>query len=258
MSFTNKVVLITGAARGIGEAAAKIFAQKGAAVVIVDLDEAAANKVSQAIVQAGGKCQAIGADITDKAQVAQMVEQIIDEYGRIDVLVNNAGIFIPKDFLDIEEETWDKTFAVNVKGTFLCSQVVAPMMIKQKQGRIINLGSIQAKIPSPRYVHYCAAKAAILHFTRALALILGPHKITVNAIAPGPTGTEMLDEVIKGNPDMERIIIEGDAREFRIGIPMGRIADPEDQAKAIVFLASEDASHITGQTLHVDGGQSIF
>ena len=187
-----------------------------------------------------------------------MVDQIKKEYGTIHILVNNAGIFIPMDFFDLDEETWDKTFSVNVKGIFLCSQAVSPLMIEQNYGRMINLSSIQAKIPSPKYMHYCSAKASVIHLTRVLALILAPHKITVNAIAPGPTGTEMLDEIIKGDPQMERLIIEGDARQFRIGIPMGRIATPEDQAKAILLLASDAASHITGQTIHVDGGQSIF
>jgi NAD(P)-dependent dehydrogenase (short-subunit alcohol dehydrogenase family) len=258
MRFEDKVVLITGAGRGIGEATAKAFSREGAVVVINDLDEATAGKVSEAIVREGGKSVAICADITSKGQVLQMVDQVARECGSIHVLVNNAGLFIPMDFFDLDEETWDKTFSVNVKGMFLCSQAVSPMMIKQSHGRIINLASIQAKIPSARYMHYCASKASVLHFTRVLALILARHKITVNAIAPGPTGTEMLDAVMKGDPGMERLIIEGDAQQFRIGIPMGRIAAPEDQAKAILFLASEAAGHITGQTLHVDGGQSIF
>jgi len=258
MTFKDRVVLITGAGRGIGEASAKAFAREGAIVVINDLDEEAAKKAAESIVKGGGQSIFICADITQKGQVTDMVEHIKKEYGSIHILVNNAGVFIPMDFFDLDEETWDKTYAVNVKGMFFCSQAVSPLMIQQDYGRIINLSSIQAKIPSPRYMHYCSAKASVIHFTRVLALILAPHKITVNAIAPGPTGTDMLDELIKGDPQMERLIIEGDAGQFRIGIPMGRIATPEDQAKAILFLASEAASHITGQTIHVDGGQSIF
>lgn len=258
MAFKDKVVLITGGGRGIGEATARLFAQEGAKVVINDLDEDAANKVAESIVWDGGESIPICADISQKVLVGEMVNHIKKEYGTIHILVNNAGIFVPMDFFEMDEETWDKTFSVNVKGTFLCSQAVSPLMIKQTYGRIINLSSIQAKIPSAKYMHYCSAKASVIHLTRVLALILAPHKITVNAIAPGPTQTEMLDEIIKGDPQMERLIIEGDARQFRIGVPMGRIAIPEDQAKAILLLASDAASHITGQTIHVDGGQSIF
>jgi NAD(P)-dependent dehydrogenase (short-subunit alcohol dehydrogenase family) len=258
MDFEDKIVLITGAGKGIGEATAKSFASQGAVVVINDLDEAAAKKVSESIIQEGGRAMSVCADITRRDQVYGMVDRIERTYETIHILVNNAGVFIPKDFFDLDDETWDKTFSVNVKGMFLCSQAVSPLMIHQNYGRIINLSSIQAKIPSTRYMHYCSAKASVIHFTRVLALILAPNKITVNAVAPGPTGTEMLDEIIRGDPQMERLIIEGDARQFRIGIPLGRIATPEDQAKTVLFLASEAAGHITGQTIHVDGGQSVF
>jgi len=258
MQFQNRVALITGAGRGIGRATAQGFARAGASVVVNDIDERYAERTRDDITREGGRAIAVHADITVKGQVEKMIAEAEKAYGSIHILVNNAGIFSPMDFFDLDEETWDRTFSINMKGMFFCAQLVSKIMMENRYGRIINLASILAKIPFKKYVHYCASKAAVIQFTKALALILSEYGITVNAVAPGPTYTDMLNEVIKGDPDMEKIIIHGDAEQFRIGIPLRRIAQPEDQASMIRFLASEEAKHITGQLIYVDGGLSIF
>jgi len=258
MQFQNRVALITGAGRGIGRVTAQGFARAGASVVVNDIDERYAERTRDDITREGGRAIAVHADITVKGQVEKMIAEAEKAYGSIHILVNNAGIFSPMDFFDLDEETWDRTFSINMKGMFFCAQLVSKIMMENRYGRIINLASILAKIPFKKYVHYCASKAAVIQFTKALALILSEYGITVNAVAPGPTYTDMLNEVIKGDPDMEKIIIHGDAEQFRIGIPLRRIAQPEDQASMIRFLASEEAKHITGQLIYVDGGLSIF
>jgi NAD(P)-dependent dehydrogenase (short-subunit alcohol dehydrogenase family) len=259
MSFKEKRVLVTGAGSGIGKAIAKAFAKNGAHLIINDLTEDRANLTQQEIIKAGGKAISIQADVSSKKQVSRMVNRVIEEFGWIDILVNNAGIFRPCEFFDLDVINWDRTFAVNVKGMFLCSQLVSREMIKRKSGSIINLSSITAKIPYSNYVDYCCTKAAVSQFTRVLALILAPYGITVNAIAPGSTeGTEMWEHVVKKNAKMKEYTIKGDAEKFRIGIPLGRLAKPEDQASMVLYLASEEAHHITGQTIFIDGGSSIF
>ena len=258
MSFENRVVLITGAGRGIGKVTAQGFARAGASVIVNDIDEKSAKTTRDDIIGEGGRAIAIPTDITIKNQVEEMIAEARKVFGNIHILVNNAGIFSPMDFFDLDEETWDRTYSINMKGMFFCSQIVSKIMMENRYGRIINLASILAKIPFKKYVHYCSSKAAVVQFTRALALVLSEYGITVNAVAPGATYTDMLNEVIKGDPDMERMIIQGDAAQFRIGIPLRRIAQPEDQASMIRFLASEEARHITGQLIYVDGGLSIF
>lgn len=257
MSFVGRTVLITGAGGGIGKTTAQAFAKSGASVAINDIDRSKAENTVEEIKREGGEAIPAFADITSKQDVLNMVSQVEKNLGDIDILVNNAGIFSPKSFFELDESTWDKTFSVNLKGIFLCTQRVSESMVKRKQGRIINLASVAALVPFPHYIHYCASKAGVIQFTRVLAMILAPHGITVNAVAPGSTETAMLERMVRGKPERLKSIIQGKAEEFLPGIPLGRVATPQDQSSMILFLASVEAAHITGQTIYVDGGQSL-
>jgi len=257
-SFEEKRILVTGAGSGIGKTIAKAFADRGAYLIINDVNKDRASSTKEEIIGGGGKCISIIADVSSKEQVSRMVHMALEETGRIDVLVNNAGILRVSKFFDLDETAWDRTFAVNVKGMFLCSQRIGKEMIKRKSGRIINISSITAKTPFTGLVDYCCTKAAVVQFTRVLALILAPHGITVNAIAPGSTeGTAMWKSVFKTDSQLKEMI-KGKAETFQIGTPTGKLAKPEDQASMALYLASEEAHQITGQTIFVDGGSSIF
>jgi 3-oxoacyl-[acyl-carrier protein] reductase len=258
MSFKEKVVFITGSGSGIGRATAVSFGKEGASVIVNDIDEESARITRDEIVKQGGKAICVCGDITIRGNVIEMINEAISKYGGINILINNAGFFSPLDFFELDDDTWERTLSINLKGMFICSQLISKIMMENEYGRIINLSSILAKIPSKNNIHYCSAKAAVIQFTRVLALILSEYGITVNAVAPGPTYTDMLNKIIKVDPSMEEVLIYGDVKHFRVGIPLRRIAKPNDQASVIKFLASEDAGHITGQTIHVDGGESIF
>ena len=258
MSFEEKRILVTGAGSGIGKAIAKAFADRGAYLIINDVNADQAISTQEAIIKGAGKCISIQADVSSSEQVSRMVNRVLKEFGCIDVLVNNAGILRASKFFDLNETDWDRTFAVNVKGMFLCSQKVSREMIKRKTGRIINISSITAKTPFTGLVDYCCTKAAVVQFTRVLALILAPHGITVNAIGPGHTeGTEIWESVVKTNSQIKETV-QGNAEKFQIGIPLRKLAKPEDQASMVLYLASEEAHNITGQTIFIDGGSSIF
>ena len=246
MQLAGKVALVTGAQQGIGRATALAFAEAGADVAVNWLDNAeAAEQIAESIRTTGRRVLTVQANVARHAQVERMVKTVEDGLGRIDVLVNNAGVFPRVPCLELSEDDWDYVLDVNLKGSFFCAQLAAKSMVAAgRQGAIINLTSGAAYRGSPRGVHYCASKGGVLSMTRQMALELAPHKIRVNAIAPGLTDTA---QPRYGSSD-EEIIAAGHA------IPLGRIARPEDIARAAVFLASEDSGFITGHTLHVNGG----
>lgn len=248
MRLDGQVVIVTGASRGIGRAIAELFGREGAKTVVnYNTSDKQAQAVADRIVDHGGEAICAKADVSKSEEVKRMIETTVKTYGRIDVLVNNAGVLITKDFFDIDEDEWDKTIDVNLKGAYLCSKEVAPIMLKQKKGKIINISSNSGLYhPSAmRFVEYVTSKAGMNGLTKALALRLGPY-ITVNAICPGWIKTEMVADT---DPEVERKILEETA--------LRRYGTPEEVAASALFLASSEADFITGELLIVAGGRGM-
>jgi 3-oxoacyl-[acyl-carrier protein] reductase len=249
MRLAGKVALVTGAQQGIGKAIALAYGREGASVVVNYLDDRAAGEAVAAQIGAlGGRAVIVAGNVARTADVRTMVEAGAS-LGGVDVLVNNAGIFPRVDFLDMTEEQWDEVLDVNLKGAFRCLQAVARQLVAQgKAGAVINLASGAAFRSSPRGVHYVSSKAGLVGLTRATALELARYRIRVNAIAPGITDTA------QPRYGMSEAELQAAARQ----VPLGRMAVPEDIANLAVFLACDEASHITGQTIHVNGGQFLY
>lgn len=253
MKLHGKTALITGANSGIGKAIAYEFAKEGAHVAINYFEnKEEARKISEDIKDMEYKGQKSGyflADVSSTSQVQNMIDEIIKVLGRIDVLVNNAGIQTEKPFVELTEEEVDRVWAVNLKGAFFCSQFVVRKMIELgMSGKIINISSVHQDIPRPLVAHYAASKGGIRMLTKVMALELAEYNITVNAIAPGAIATPMNERVLN-DPESRQ--------EVEIKIPMRRFGNPEEVARVAVFLASEDASYVTGTTYYVDGGLSL-
>ncbi len=249
--FDGRVAIVTGAARGIGAGIAKRFAEEGAAVAVLDLDEQQAEASAKDL---GGTAPAIGVgcNVSDGASVEAAVARVIEELGGVHILVNNAGITRDNLLFKLSEDDWDSVMDVHLKGAFLMSKAVQKTFVDQKYGKIIGLSSVSAN-GNRGQANYSAAKAGVQGFTRTLALELGKFGVNVNAIAPGFIATEMTDDTAR------RLGIE--VEEFRKmnaeANPVKRVGHPEDIAAAVAFLCSDEASYITGQTLYVDGGAKI-
>lgn len=244
-NFTDKVAVITGAARGIGQAIATSLAECGARVVILDMNEEGANSTRDAILQRGGEAWVYKADVTDMAQIHTIIDEITGKLGRIDILVNNAGIVSPKPFLETTEKEWDLIMAVNLKGVYSTCYAVLPVMIEQKYGKIVNIASIAGKKGGGFFGNtlYGTSKAGVIALTKGLAREAGKYGINVNAICPGPIETSMLSGLDEEN--RKRILS---------GVPLGKFGQPQDIANMVVFLSSDLASHVTGEITDVDGG----
>jgi NAD(P)-dependent dehydrogenase (short-subunit alcohol dehydrogenase family) len=250
MSLEGRVALVTGAGRGIGKTIARVLASRGMSVAVNDVQANLAEAVAQELGRDGCRALALVADITRRTDVASMIDRTEKELGPLWLLVNNAGIYFSAPTVEMSEEAWDKAFAVDVKGVFLCSQAAIRRMIPRRAGRIINLSSIAGIIVRTNQIGYCAAKAAVVHFSRCLAVEMAPHGITVNCLCPGMTRTDMLEQGAKERGMNLDAMVDL--------IPAGRMANPEDHANLVAYFASDEAAHITGQIVSVDGGQSQF
>ena len=246
-SLKERVVIVTGAGQGIGRVFAKGFAQAGARVVIAELNESKAASVATEILEAGGQALAVTTDVADEASIKEMVEVVQDEWGRIDVLVNNAGIFSTlemRPFDQIPLEEWEKVLRVNLTGPFLCARAVLPAMRRAQWGRIINVASGAVRLGRPNYLHYIASKAALAGMSLSMARELGKDGITVNAILPGATFTEIERKTV--TPEQKERIVAMQC------IPRPEV--PEDLVGAVLFLASDASGFVTGQSINLDGG----
>jgi NAD(P)-dependent dehydrogenase (short-subunit alcohol dehydrogenase family) len=248
MRLENKVAIVTGAGKGIGQGIAKVFSQEGAKVVVIDWDEEAGKKTAEEIRQSGGDALFVNCDVSNEEQVKTMVQATLDKYGRIDVLVNNAGIGVYKPVLEATSDDWDHCLAVNLKGVFLCSKYTIPHMQAVGKGAIVNISSVHSHATVNGVAPYAASKGGITALTRNMAIDYGP-AIRVNAIAPGWVLTPLIQSIFDSydDPAEQQRLVE--QRQV-----MKRIGQPEDIGHAAAFLASDEASFITGTQLFVDGG----
>ncbi|MBI2625364.1 MAG: SDR family oxidoreductase [Candidatus Nealsonbacteria bacterium] len=242
----GKVALVTGAGRGMGKSHSILLAQSGAKVAVTDINEKECRQVADEIKKKGGEAVSFKMDVSQKSEIENVIKETIKRFSSLDILVNNAGIFSPKSALDITEEEWDRTININLRGEFLCAQIAAKEMAKNKWGRIINISSIASGgtgIGFEGAAHYSASKGGIIGMTETLAVELAPLGITVNAVSPGAIETPMI------GPVSEEL-----KEEIRLRVPLQRIGKPEEVSALVVFLASKEASYITGATFYIDGG----
>jgi len=249
MRFEDRVAVVTGGGSGIGRATAMFLAEEGAAVAVVDLDGTRASQVAEEISSSGGKAIGIACDVTSTADVRSMVQNTLDTYGHLDVLVSNAGWDQVMPFVETNEEFWDKVIGVNYRGHLACVHAVLPHMIEREYGRIVLVASDAGRVGSSGETVYSGAKGATIAFSKAIAREVARYSINVNCVAPGLTDTAMLAAVREGNERLMDAITRS--------IPLRRVGKPEEVAKAICFMASPDADYITGQTLSVNGGLTM-
>jgi len=253
--LADKVALVTGAGRGIGQAMALRLAQEGAHVVAADIEARSAEETARKVTALGRKSLALAVDVTRRSDIDRMVQRSVEAMGRIDILMNNAGVLRIQELLDITEEDWDFVCNVNLKGAFFVMQAVARQMVQQGSGgKIVNTASVSGKQPEPYFLHYGVSKAGVISMTKSAAVALGPHHINVNAVCPGPTVTQMSMMATHAAAERNNISVEEMIKRREAMLPTGRRNQPEDIAAMAAFLASPDADNITGQAYNVDGG----
>ncbi len=250
MRFNDKVAIVTGGGRGIGKAIAVRMAKEGANVVVVAKNPDTLKDTAEGIKKDGGQATAVVADMTKNEDVSRMVQATMEQFGKIDILVNNVGLFTFEPFLDTKEEEWDKLLALNLKSTLLCSRAVLKEMVKKGYGKIVNISSDAARIGVTTMASYSAAKAGVMGLTKTLAREMAHYNININCVCPGLVDTQMTADLVAFAPEMKEKMIKA--------IPFRRLATPEDVAAAVCFFASDEASYITGQSLSVNGGQAMF
>ena len=249
MLLNDRVALVTGASRGIGAFTAEILAKRGAKVAVSARTVSDLEAVAASIRKIGGEALAVPGDVVEPGQVASMIESVVKKWGRLDILVNNAGLGTPaKPVEEVLPEEWDQTLLLNLKSVYLCIRAAAPVMKRQGYGRIVNVSSFAgrffSRLSGP---HYSSAKAGVIGFTRHMAAELGPFGVCVNSVAPSPVLTERVKVKWETRPEEER-------QRILAGIPLGRLAQPEEVATVIAFLASDDASYVNGACIDVNGG----
>ncbi|MCI0477957.1 MAG: SDR family oxidoreductase [Anaerolineales bacterium] len=250
MRFQNQVAVITGGGNGMGRATALRFAREGARVVVADIESESAARVADEIRAGGGDALGVTVDVSERESVAAMVARAVEQYGRVDILCAIAGIAGGVPFLELDDARWKRMLAVNLTGVFLCGQLAAQQMVKQGAGgKIVNMSSTNGLVGEADFAHYNAAKFGVVGLTMTMAIELAPHNIRVNAVCPGLIRTRLSEDLLAN---------AAFADEYRKKIPLGRFASADEVAGAFLFLASDDASFITGTTLVVDGGQLTF
>ncbi len=244
-NLKNKVAIVTGARRGIGEEVALRLAKDGAKVVVTDISKEDCEKVVKKIEKLGAKGLALKLDVTDEENIKEVIKTVKSKFGRIDILVNNAGIFEQEELDKMDTEKIDRVLGINLRGMILCTKHVIPEMKKQKYGKIVSTSSIAGFVGFALSSIYCATKGAIVNMTKELALELGKYKINVNSVAPGVIETDMTKGMLSDKKVKAGLLMS---------IPYGRVGQPEDIANAVAFLASDESEYITGHTIVVDGG----
>lgn len=246
MSLAGKIAVVTGGARGIGQAVATTLAREGADVVVADIEASRCEETVNLIQQAGRKALALGVNVGEWDQVKSMADRIVQEWGRIDILVNNAGITRDGLLMRMKEEDWQSVLQVNLTGTFFCSKAILPTMSKQRSGRIVNIASIVGAIGNIGQANYAASKAAVIGLTKTVAREYAGRNVTVNAVAPGFIDTAMTQQL---SPEIKEALLNQ--------IPCKRLGQASDVAEAVCFLSSDKAGYITGHVLHVNGGMHM-
>ena len=248
LELNEKVVIVTGGASGLGEAMARGFASQGAVVVIADIQEEQAQDLAQKLTKKGARASAVRLDVRSQDSISKMVDFALENFGRIDVLCNNAGVNVRKLAVDVTNSDWDKVMDVNLKGMFFCAQAVGKIMIRQHSGKIINTASVSAVLGHPKRAIYASAKGGVLLMTKVLANEWAPYNINVNAIGPGFVRTPLTEAMISQPGAEEGMLVR---------IPLGRLAVPKDVVGPVLFLASSLADYITGQLILIDGGRTV-